>query len=186
MSKYHLNYRGEPGLCSATVKPCPFGGPDDHFETENDARKAYEKQARKAVFSKSHKKHVTSPLPQDPSEANPNWLNDFAAKFSEPTEHTELSAAVITAIYPKGQEGHYVVMPVGTQINDNASDAVSKFKFVSEGGSPEEFDKLSIDKKVDYYKQNFTMVKNIEVNNRTMILENGDSFDSKVLLLGKN
>ena len=41
MSKYHINAKGEPGLCRAE-KNCPFGDSDHHFSTAEDARKAYE------------------------------------------------------------------------------------------------------------------------------------------------
>lgn len=40
---YHLNPEtGKPGLCRASVKPCPFGLPGEHFSTPDEARTAYE------------------------------------------------------------------------------------------------------------------------------------------------
>lgn len=41
MAKFHLNYKGEPGVCSAKVN-CPFGGEQDHFPSAQAARDAYE------------------------------------------------------------------------------------------------------------------------------------------------
>lgn len=40
---YHLNAKGEPGLCKA-VNKCPFGKADDHFTTPEAARTAFEKK----------------------------------------------------------------------------------------------------------------------------------------------
>lgn len=50
MSKYHVNpTTGEPGLCRAK-KACPFGSADEHHETKQDARAAYEElQGRVSV-----------------------------------------------------------------------------------------------------------------------------------------
>lgn len=42
MVKYHLNYKGEAGQCSATTGRCPFGDESDHFDTPALARTAYE------------------------------------------------------------------------------------------------------------------------------------------------
>ena len=44
MSKYHLNWKGEPGKCSAKEGNCPFGGADDHFDSPETARQAFEAQ----------------------------------------------------------------------------------------------------------------------------------------------
>ena len=41
MTKFHLNYKGEPGVCSAKVN-CPFGGEQEHFPSAQAARDAYE------------------------------------------------------------------------------------------------------------------------------------------------
>lgn len=40
---YHLNPEtGQPGFCRASIRPCPFGLPGDHFATVLEARVAYE------------------------------------------------------------------------------------------------------------------------------------------------
>ncbi len=41
MSKFHLNPKGEPGPCRAE-KNCPFGGPEMHFSSKEEARLFYE------------------------------------------------------------------------------------------------------------------------------------------------
>lgn len=48
---YHLNSKtGRVSLCEATIKDCPLGSAN-HFETENDARNAYENSMNEAVFN---------------------------------------------------------------------------------------------------------------------------------------
>lgn len=44
MNEYHINWKGEPGICSASQGNCPFGSADDHFPSPEAARKAYEAQ----------------------------------------------------------------------------------------------------------------------------------------------
>jgi len=42
---YHINSKGDPGLCKATRGGCPFGSADEHFTTPEAARAAFEKQS---------------------------------------------------------------------------------------------------------------------------------------------
>lgn len=48
MTRYHVNGKGEPGVCRAAEggkgKGCPFGGADDHYTTPEAARKSFEKR----------------------------------------------------------------------------------------------------------------------------------------------
>ncbi len=41
MAKYHINAKGEPGVCQA-LKNCPFGGEAAHYASAQEAREAYE------------------------------------------------------------------------------------------------------------------------------------------------
>jgi hypothetical protein len=41
MPSYHINGRGDPGVCRATIQ-CPFGGEEEHFNTATQARVHYE------------------------------------------------------------------------------------------------------------------------------------------------
>lgn len=48
--KYHINDRGEPGICHAVYK-CRFGrDADQHFDTVDEARTAYEKEKVNELF----------------------------------------------------------------------------------------------------------------------------------------
>lgn len=41
MARYHINSKGEPGVCRAKLA-CPFGGDEAHFASKEEAREAYE------------------------------------------------------------------------------------------------------------------------------------------------
>lgn len=45
MAKYHVGSSG-PGLCKASVKPCPLGGEEVHFPSKREAAEAYDKQLK--------------------------------------------------------------------------------------------------------------------------------------------
>ena len=53
MAKYHINYKGNPGVCRAE-KNCPFGGPSEHFDSPETARAAYEKTMEREYKKLSH------------------------------------------------------------------------------------------------------------------------------------
>jgi ADP-ribose pyrophosphatase YjhB (NUDIX family) len=42
MNRYHINPEGNPGKCSAASGNCPFGSDAPHYDTEQEARDAYE------------------------------------------------------------------------------------------------------------------------------------------------
>ena len=42
MAKYHINDKGEAGICTATQGGCPFGGDAQHYSSAELARSAYE------------------------------------------------------------------------------------------------------------------------------------------------
>lgn len=68
MSKYHVNPEtGNAGPCSAKVQ-CPFGGDEAHYDTPDDARKAYE-AVQAAVFAVSLRKDKPAGLIAEPSSA---------------------------------------------------------------------------------------------------------------------
>ena len=43
MARYHINKKGEAGLCRATTGKCPFGGANVHYSSKEEARIGYEK-----------------------------------------------------------------------------------------------------------------------------------------------
>jgi hypothetical protein len=49
MSRYHIDKKGEPGVCHAT-KSCPLGDNSEHYSTEGQARAAYEESMAEHIF----------------------------------------------------------------------------------------------------------------------------------------
>lgn len=44
MARYHINSKGEPAICRATKKPCPLGNENQHYDSKEAAREAFEKE----------------------------------------------------------------------------------------------------------------------------------------------
>lgn len=42
MAKFHINDKGDAGLCSAAAGRCPFGGEAQHYASKENAQKAFE------------------------------------------------------------------------------------------------------------------------------------------------
>ena len=63
--KFHINpVSGEPGKCSASLKACPFGGEEDHYESSEEARRAYEASMADKAFAKTPRKVMGVPVPE--------------------------------------------------------------------------------------------------------------------------
>lgn len=61
MSRYHINEKGEPGVCKAKYG-CPFGDMEaDHYGSKEEARAAYELQRQAFPASASKKKRYAWP-----------------------------------------------------------------------------------------------------------------------------
>ena len=55
MIKYHINAKGEPGVCKATISECPFGGEAQHYSTKEKAQKAFENSMMSETLAKMKK-----------------------------------------------------------------------------------------------------------------------------------
>ncbi len=42
MSSFHINTKGDAGICKAKQGKCPFGAPEEHYATAEEARRAFE------------------------------------------------------------------------------------------------------------------------------------------------
>jgi hypothetical protein len=58
MAKYHINSRGEAGLCRAQVSNCPFGGESDHYQSAPEARLGYEEKMKSLSEQKISKAFI--------------------------------------------------------------------------------------------------------------------------------
>jgi hypothetical protein len=92
---YHINGAGNPGLCSATVKPCPFGVPAEHYRTPEAARRAYEaKQQVAAPLRRDSAVTVTVATISTPGDSDELRLIDQqllaqALRIAEADSHEE-------------------------------------------------------------------------------------------------
>jgi hypothetical protein len=72
---YHINPRsGEPGYCKATAGKCPFASANDHYESKEDARKAYEATMNETMNPLAKEKPATMiHLNVDPNAKRENY-----------------------------------------------------------------------------------------------------------------
>jgi hypothetical protein len=65
---YHINAKGDAGLCKAVKGNCPFGDADEHFTTPEAARAAFEKasEAARAVPENWNAKDIADSLRYNP------------------------------------------------------------------------------------------------------------------------
>ncbi len=82
---YHVNpASGNPGLCKADLRDCPFGGESSHYETEVQARVAFEKTQE--TFPKATKKAKVYRIgPLKPQEKHFDDLSTLLKTFEETT-----------------------------------------------------------------------------------------------------
>lgn len=96
MATYHINARGEAGLCRAT-KACPFGDASAHYESQEEARAAYELSMKGSTFSdgKSASALVTHAL-TTPLRAceKPSWWETYSSEVGEDFPPPELLGVV--------------------------------------------------------------------------------------------
>lgn len=69
MAKFHISSDGNPRICAAAVR-CPLGGPENHFDSMDEARQAYENFQSGATFTPVLK--VAKSEPDVSIEANPS------------------------------------------------------------------------------------------------------------------
>ena len=63
MPKYHINRNGMPAICRAEKRPCPLGGPDEHYDSEIEAEAAAFRKMAKAsgMLGSSNKPETVAP-----------------------------------------------------------------------------------------------------------------------------
>ena len=53
---YHINSKGEAGICHAAQGKCPFGETTEHFATAVDARRAFENKMAQELAEENNRK----------------------------------------------------------------------------------------------------------------------------------
>lgn len=136
--KIHINWEtGETGKCSAKMNNCPFGTPEEHFSSINEAQKYYEEHNTNQSFSKINKipkKEVEHLITELSNAAEAYYLDkgevllsdeDFDSKqeylqsISDSGEHSEF--------FEKGSKGFLILEgnpALGAEIDNIESDIV--------------------------------------------------------------
>jgi len=99
MTKIHLNDKGDPGKCSATIGRCPFGDEAQHYPSMKEARAAFERMMTDETFN-SHQKI-------EKQEHQTDLLHNMNYERIEPVNRvTVFDGDRVYAIYiAKGPEG---------------------------------------------------------------------------------
>ena len=90
MAKFHVSADGNPHRCFAQIRPCPLGGPDSHYESEAEARSAYEASMADRTFPTEGKKGyaITTLMQVEEREGGNGTYQKLRVKegFSTPEE----------------------------------------------------------------------------------------------------
>ena len=75
MMKYHIKKDGTPGLCYARTKPCPLGGAENHFDTQEEAERVSQERFENEMgitshFNEDRVNDFLEWVEDDPAEAN--------------------------------------------------------------------------------------------------------------------
>jgi hypothetical protein len=90
MPKYHLNAAGDPGVCRARTRACPFGEESEHYLTKEEARETFEKQQELLALIDTGARHslnqaaeeaLASPLTPLPKQ--PEWVEDLTFRLQQ-------------------------------------------------------------------------------------------------------
>lgn len=82
MAKYHIKDNGEPGRCTAFLRPCPLGASDEeHYASPEAAREAYEASMATAVPEAASKPAPRANVPAPETPEQRAWAADFLADY---------------------------------------------------------------------------------------------------------
>lgn len=105
-TKYHVSADGNPHKCFASVRPCPLGGPEEHYASEADARQAFEASMADQTFPTDGKKGYTITslvqVGESTSPNNPGTFQRLPIKkgFATPEEAIEWAKANLSSATP--------------------------------------------------------------------------------------
>lgn len=119
--KFHINDRGEAGVCLASTGVCPYGGVENHFATDGEARAAAEERLEAQHGAVATVQKITRPRTSAfdaiPAPANPQskltyndvlptaWAPAAAEVFIDLDEARELAASL--AMLTREQQDAY-------------------------------------------------------------------------------
>lgn len=82
-SKYHINEKGVPGVCTAKVK-CQFGGDAQHYFSPEAAQKAFELSMATETVPSAKKKTTEKPSPVNPPTSGAYDVRAKAERYVHP------------------------------------------------------------------------------------------------------
>lgn len=93
MAKYHINSKGDSGICSAEAGGCPFGSESEHHASAEDARKSYEKENATRQFE-THK----APTEDEVKAFMPEKFADYFADTEKKHFNSSSSGSTFTEL----------------------------------------------------------------------------------------
>lgn len=92
MTKFHVNHEtGNAGPCKAQKGGCPFGGENEHYDTVEDARRAYEKVKEGTPWgSVAKKKKTTAPPAPSPADVEKSETDEVKLTSEERETYDKL------------------------------------------------------------------------------------------------
>jgi len=128
MAKFHVNKDGDVGACSATVGPCPYGGEESHFTSEEAARSFYEAQHTSFSAIKKEPNETPAPNPQEP-----NWI--YGTQASALAHYATAHNSGTTVLEQKNVGGNSVSLKMSSWPRANeAKKALEKKGYLVEFG----------------------------------------------------
>ncbi len=147
MARYHVNGKGEAGLCTAQTGNCPFGGELDHYSTPEDARRAYEKVMSGEAWGAQSKKTDPGPL------AQPFLPGEYS-----------YGKAVLGQVWPEGGgERKYIVVPFEGKLTDQEKLTIGRELWLLSGKTEEEWETFSPMKKLQFLRADRSTHKDIKL-----------------------
>jgi hypothetical protein len=118
VTSYHINSKGNPGVCKATQGGCPFGEASDHFATAAEARNAFENSSS-ADKIPSTKKKSTDITSFDP--ATQTLFSNKAARRSPDVAVKALKREAAHGDWLRELEDRYSDDPATKGLKDDAA-----------------------------------------------------------------
>jgi len=100
MAKYHVNDEGVPGVCTAEIRDCKFGGDAQHYSSPEIAQQAYELSMASQTVQKPMKK--SRKTNDKPTSANNGVLTSGAYEVASKVERYVHPQGKVIEIQPDG------------------------------------------------------------------------------------
>ncbi len=153
--RFHVNGVGNPGLCKAQKGNCPFGGESDHYESEIEASRAWEKTQENPLSRKlvkrpyramataelraeaeslmERKMILKEPYSDEEYELHREWLRRIRDEYKTTQEEFSRVANGQVQYSPRREKIHQELL---AELKNSASLAKAEGKSIYTGGLP--------------------------------------------------